>query len=47
VSDVHDDTKLPYIDMQLCAMLCVGGLCNYVVQGGCVGDAFISQFVAP
>ena len=29
VSDIYDDTELPYPDAKVCEMLCIGGPCFY------------------
>jgi hypothetical protein len=47
VSDVYDDTDLPFIDMKVCAMLCVGGPCSYVVEADGIDNDFIVQNVVP
>ena len=48
VSDVYDDMELPYVDMMVCGVLCVGGPCHYVLKANSgVTNQFIFQFVAP
>jgi hypothetical protein len=47
VSDVYDDTDLPFIDMKVCAMLCVGGPCSYAVEADGIDNDFIVQNFVP
>jgi len=47
VSDVYEDTELPYVDAWVCETLCVGGACAYIVRDNCVTDQWIMETVCP
>ena len=48
VGDRYDDVELPWPDLKVAQMLCIGGPCKYVVKSESgVNDAFIFEFVVP
>ena len=47
VSDVYDDVELPFIDMKVCSILCIGGPVVYVLKPDCVTTDFVLQYVTP
>ena len=49
VADVYDDVELPWPDVKVASMLCVGGPCKYVLNQGIDGidEEFVLNFVAP
>ena len=46
VSDVYDDVELPWPDLKVAQMLCLGGACRYELQNG-VTDQFVLTHVVP
>ena len=44
VADVYDDVELPWPDVKMASMLCVGGPCRYILAEG-VSDEFILNHV--
>ena len=48
VGDRYDDVELPWPDVKVASMLCIGGPCKYVVRTDCgVTDEFILRYVMP
>ena len=48
VGDRYNNVELPWPDLKVTQMLCIGGPCKYVVKSESgVNDAFILEFVAP
>jgi hypothetical protein len=48
-SDVYNDIELPFPDIKVAGLLCIGGPCKYKVKGNCTGitDNSILQHVVP
>ncbi|KAL7567236.1 hypothetical protein ACA910_021220 [Epithemia clementina (nom. ined.)] len=47
VADVYDDVEMPFVDLKVCAVLCVGGPVVYMQKPDCVTNEFILQQVVP
>ena len=48
VGDRYDDVELPWPDVKVAQMLCVGGACKYVIKNDSgVSNDFIFEFVVP
>ena len=48
VGDRYDDVELPWPDLKVAQMLCIGGACKYkITQESGVSDAFVLEFVVP
>lgn len=45
-SDVYDYRELPYVDMSVCAKLCIGGACSYVTMESVTAE-FVTTQVTP
>ena len=48
VGDRYDDVELPWPDIKVCQMLCIGGPCKYKIKADSgVSESFILEFVVP